>query len=258
MQGFLKDNFEHHAPEPPRDMWAGIESELHPKRKVGWLYYASAIAASIAVVIGIFWMLATGEKARSLHQPTTLAVAPVPAPMRPANNTVAIHPSGNATTHTRASHVQGAASPQGNNTIAASPTLPEKNETIAQQDNPRQGSGHQDAPKPAESYLSNPDPAVQPIAQDNGQSMAQAGLWHPGTQIPPTAIATVPAQSATKKREFDLSHISFDDVVLFAARSLSRITDLPFAVYADAEQPQQVRAYEVQVGGFAVERKKSH
>lgn len=240
MQGFLKDTFRDHTPEPPRDLWAGIEGELRPRKRFAWLPYASAIAAMLVVVVGLMWILASDEVARKqlgTPAPTPMAdAAVVPAIPQPAPAPV---PAGTVP----APATRDAAVP-GKHVAPATPVSPLPVVTPALAEAPR-------SPLPVIMPVTG-KPAVTLPAGKPGQIAV-----HPVEQ-PVFAAAGVPSGSQARKQEYDLSKVSMDDVLLFAARSLGRVADLPFAVYADNNNPQRVKAYQVQLGeNFSIERKRA-
>lgn len=232
MQGFLKDTFRDHAPEPPRDLWAGIEGELRPRKRLAWLPYASAVAALLVVVVGLMWILAGDEAARQQL-----------APVQPMASTQMPLPQAHTTqTHTTTlpHHTQHAALHQ--QSPVSQPVVTEDNGVIP--------------PDPALAHI-----AVVPVAGKPAPVSVSGNysrpLPMPGLQ--PVTLAAAPQQPApSRKQEYDLSKLTVDDVLLFAARSLGRVADLPFAVYADNANPQQVKAYQVQLGqNFSIERKRA-
>lgn len=234
MQGFLKDTFRDHTPEPPRDLWAGIEGELRPRKRLAWLPYASAIAALLVVVVGLMWILASGEVAR--NQMGTGTAAPMAEAVAPAQ-----------ATSRQAAHKK-----------AETPVYQAIKEHLQVLHAPDEQPAGQPAVTPSETQR----PQMPAIAPVSGKPLlALAGKSQPGQlQVQPVAqpaLAAAPPPPS-HKQEYDLSKVSVDDVLLFAARSLGRVADLPFAVYADNANPQQVKAYQVQLGDkFSIERKRA-
>lgn len=76
IKNILHKKFEDFEPKPTRDLWAGIEAEIQPRRRVAaawWYAAAAAVAILIAVVL---WPSVTGTDTPSQIASTTEEVVP--------------------------------------------------------------------------------------------------------------------------------------------------------------------------------------
>ena len=86
IKNILQEKFEDFEPRPTKDLWAGIEAEIQPQRRVGAMWWYAAAAAIAIMIAVIYWpgTAVTEETHSPIAQaeeaiPQEKAVAPVQA-----------------------------------------------------------------------------------------------------------------------------------------------------------------------------------
>lgn len=265
----LQEQFDHFEAETERDLWPAIEEQLDTRRVPFYLWRSTwLVAASIAVLMGLIWML--GLPTRQDQQPMAQTEEPV-APVQP--DAPILQQDSPRPDMADASLLP--ASPE--------PEVIEKLERQRFEDSQRQQQTNTpremivESSLPADRIIRQPGP-TNPLSPHNilhhiDQPVPREQI---ATQAPvPTAAEAVPTQpveavvattpkpqptqapAATQgqRRSLDLNNLSLSDAVTFASSELGKLVKTPLEVYTEETEDHEVRTYQLDLFNLRITRK---
>lgn len=246
----LQDLLDGYEPEVPQQVWAGVEAGVRKgggRKVMAWWYYGLSIAASVAILLGLVWMLAAGEKQQQLPanmlqaQTTTPAEVVSPTQENTTPNKLITEPTGTQAvtyTATAAANIATPSRPDSGMIKPANATQQPATLAVTQQENTALAAANN-----------------QPTTSQTSAVPTQATSSSP---TKPVVVTVAAAAQPSRKREIDLNRISFSDVLSFVGNRLNEAFDSPFTAFTETSENRTVRTYELRLGKNVSIKRKQH
>ena len=246
IRGLLQEQFANFEAEPGVDLWAGIEAELHtaPPPKRLWIPWVS-IAASIALIVGLFWILIpkqSGTDGETIAATPSIAVPIESAQEQSANlqGEKEIEPLA----ETNPQEVEATISVihqavEASSSIANNVVLPSVEAPVVDPSN-------EDAPRrrltPINPLAQAPwkNPEIQKVDVDAMPNVLVANQPRSANNESSTSREVI-----RKKNNIDFNDLTLGQAIAFASNEISKLRNSPVEVRHEAGPNEQVSQYEV-------------
>lgn len=238
-RGFLQERFEGFEPEPERDLWPAIESELRYRSRaarIPWPYIG--VAASVLVLAGTLFMLWPRSPL-----PSSYAGREQQAPLQEEQGS-----------ESPREEIGPALANPGESTRAAAPRL-----LASSASKPTQAPRKEENPLPPAQAPAQPplhalasNPTLLPLTAPGIGDMALPALRP--QPLPADRPAQRP-QDAGSRNQLDMQNLSLRKVVNFAVNEVAKWEQAPIEVYREQVGDEVVQTYQLDLFKLRITRK---
>lgn len=254
-RSMLQEQFEHFEADTEKDLWPAIEEKIDAKKVPFYLWRSTwLVAASIAVLMGLIWML--GQPTNPAGQ-APMAEAPQEQP-----NPVEVRPEG-INPESPAVQLAEIDMPTGPSPEVLQQLEQQRNNDISSAEPDDRNDQLTPSSLPPSRVIPQVGP-MQTLMPENLQNLdaeRPSGNQNLAVARPrinrPRPAAQAPAQQIERgeRQSLDLNNLTLGDAVSFASNELGKLVETPLEVYTEEVDGQEVRTYQLDLFNFRITRK---